>query len=202
MTAYNIKRFLLDIIYPNKCPFCNETIAHNEYYCCLGKLELLKQNDDNIALFEYNEKSSPFVYSIKDGGNGYAISAAAKLIYERLRVEALDLIVCVPTDSKRMRERGYNPPALIAAELSAMTGIPFNSKLLIKTRRTEVQKSLTAIQRRENVKGAFVCNSSCKGKILLVDDVRTTGATLDEVSRVLIESGAEQVITAVIATTV
>jgi len=202
-TKYDAKRFLIDIVYPNKCPFCDSVIAHNGYYCCTGELELLENSktDNTIALFGYNEVSMPFVYSIKGGGNGYAISAAAKLISERI-TQDIDLIACIPTDSARMRERGYNPPALIARELAGITGIARDTKLLIKTRRTQLQKSLTAIERRENMKGVFACNQKCSGNILLIDDVCTTGATLAEAEKVLLESGAGKVYRAVVAMTV
>jgi ComF family protein len=204
--AYHVKRFLTDILYPNKCPFCGEVIAFDEYYCCLGGLDTAEDNLDYIALFEYNDKSSPFVYSIKDGGDGYAISAAAKLISEKVGRDSLgtpiDLITCIPTDSVRMRARGYNPPALIAKELSTISSILVDNFFLIKNKQTKIQKSLSKSERQENLKGAFSINKNrmAPKTILLIDDVRTTGATLEEAAGVLMSAGAERVITAVVAT--
>ena len=216
MKTYKLKRFLLDIVYPNKCPFCNEGIASNQYYCpaCPGSLAMLEEDceplesiTETVAVFEYSDSTSKFVYSIKDGGNGYAISAATKLLYEKMGgksgnlSQSIDLIICVPTDSGRMRERGYNPPALIAKEIARMTGIPCKPKLLIKTRQTEVQKSLSAVERKENLKGVFALRKgkTCPQNVLLVDDVRTTGATLSEAAKVLQSAGAENVYAAVVA---
>ncbi|MCL2755128.1 MAG: double zinc ribbon domain-containing protein [Oscillospiraceae bacterium] len=210
MKLYRLKRFLLDLVYPNRCPFCDEFIAHNAYYCaeCVEQLPLATaQKQGQIAVFEYNEQTSPFVYALKDGGNGYAIAAAAKLLCEGLAESAIadfGLLTCIPTDRSRLRERGYNPPALIARELSAMLRVPCDTGLLLKTRRTDVQKSLSAEQRRENIKGAFEVSPgksfSFKGRrILLIDDVRTTGATLAEAAQVLLTAGASQVFTAVVA---
>jgi ComF family protein len=208
MTVYNIKRFLLDILYPNQCPFCAQVIAYDQYYCCLGDLVVL---EDDYALFEYNETTSQFVYSVKEQGDGYAICAAAKLMCEKfigddtgetgVRSSDIDLITCIPTDSFRMKQRGYNPPALIAREMSAITAIPHDPKLLTKTRRTDVQKSLCAIERQENLIGAFALNKNkvCPQNILVIDDVRTTGATLGEAARVLLAAGAKNVYTFVIA---
>jgi ComF family protein len=204
VTAYGVKRFLLDILYPNKCPFCDEIIAHNEHYCCLGSFELLRHNSDGaIALFEYNDATSLFVRSIKEIGDAYAVSAVAKLISKRLPA-GIDLITCIPSDPSRMRERGYNPPALLASEVSQISGIPCDCKLLIKTRRAQLQKSLSETERRENLRGVFALNKNktVSGNVLLTDDVRTTGTTLLEASQTLLNAGAEKVFTAVIAATV
>jgi len=210
MTVYNAKRFLLDILYPNKCPFCNGGIAFNQYYCpdCPENLGLLTREcevfeniTETFAVFEYSEASSPFVYSIKESGNGCAISAAANLLCEKIGGAELDLITCIPTDSARKRERGYNPPALLAAEISAISGIPHDPKLLVKTRRSEAQKTLTADERRKNLKGVFALNKNrtCPKNILLVDDVCTTGSTLSEAAGILLSCGAENVYAAVVA---
>ncbi|MCL2071400.1 MAG: ComF family protein [Oscillospiraceae bacterium] len=219
MAAYKLGRFLLDVLYPNKCPFCNEVIAYDLYYCadCIHELEQdfaenprelmpIANIAETFAVFEYSAETSPFVYSIKDGGNGYAVSAAAKMLCDMLKDKTgekiqIDLLTCVPTDSSRMRERGYNPPALIASELAAMIGVPFDPRLLIKARRTEIQKSLSEIERRENLRGAFKLNKKRipSKTVLLIDDVRTTGATLSEAAGVLLSSGAEKVYAGVVA---
>jgi predicted amidophosphoribosyltransferase len=72
--------------------------------------------------------------------------------------------------------------------------------MLTKTRRTEVQKSLSAIERRENLSGAFAVSGNVLSKnVLLIDDVRTTGATLSEAGSVLLAAGAENVYAMVVA---
>ncbi|MCL1903803.1 MAG: ComF family protein [Oscillospiraceae bacterium] len=219
MTIYNLKRFLLDIVYPNKCPFCGEIIPFNQFYCrdcpeSLNSFSTQPENEkdklrdnitDTFSIFEYNDVTRGFVHSLKNNSDGYAISAAARLLNERIGAELMiNLITCIPTDSKRMNERGYNPPALIATELAAMRGIPCNTKLLIKTRRTEIQKTLSEEKRRENLRGAFDIRK--KGvhipeRILLTDDVRTTGATLSEAAGCLLSAGAKSVHAAVVADT-
>jgi len=156
-------------------------------------------SENFCAVFEYNEQTSPFVYSLKDSGNGYAICAAASLLAEQVAHLEFDLITCIPSDKARMRERGYNPPALIAREISAILRIPHNVRLLSKARRTDIQKSLTRSERLDNIKGVFSANTTVTGRILLIDDVRTTGATLSEATQVLYSAGASRVFAAAVA---
>ncbi|MCL2634164.1 MAG: double zinc ribbon domain-containing protein [Oscillospiraceae bacterium] len=202
MTAYELKRLALDVLYPNRCPFCNEIITYNAYWCnsCIDNYEFHKNDSDNIAVFEYTEKIKPFIFSIKEGGNGYAVSAAAKLIYDILDIN-IDLITCIPASKHRIKISGYNPPALVAEELGQLMNIPCDVKLLKKIRNTETQKDLTAEERRENLKGAFTVTKNHKiaKNILLIDDVRATGSTLEEAAEILRFAGAEKVYTAVIA---
>lgn len=131
----------------------------------------------------------------------------ARMLSERLReigdVNSFDLIVSVPLHKERQRARGYNQASLIAAELSRETGIPKNTSLLSRVRSTGVQSLLTGSEREKNVKGAFKVSDASKirgRRILLIDDVLTTGSTVDECSRVLKEAGALTVIAAVVAT--
>ncbi|MCL1881917.1 MAG: ComF family protein [Oscillospiraceae bacterium] len=221
LSPYNIKRLLLDIIYPNKCPFCEDIIPYNAYYHseCLTAFSLAPTSNVQefsyisklFAIFQYDDKISPLIYSLKDSGNGYAISAVAQMLCELFRKKItdtgldleFDLITCIPTTKARLRERGYNPPALIAKEMSAIYGIPFEPNLLQKTRHTEIQKSLSRVERLQNLEGAF-CRTigiNSPKRVLLIDDVCTTGATLDEAAKVLLVSGAEKVYAAVVATT-
>ena len=118
MNRYRFGRFLLDIVYPNRCPFCDEVIAHDEYFCtdCPCGLDIFDNEStesETTAVFVYNEKSTPFIGEIKRGGNACAVSAAAKLICERLPRTDFDLITCIPAGKSRLRESGYNPPALM-----------------------------------------------------------------------------------------
>jgi len=200
MTVYGLKRFLTDIVYPNRCPFCGEIIAFDKYYCpdCLDNLDFY--DGPEFIVFEYNGKSKPFINAIKEQGNGCAFAAAAKLIADRIGVHT-DLIVPIPASKARMRLRGYNPPAMVARELSAITGIPYDAKLLIKTRQALVQKELDAKSRRLNLKGAFAVaeNRKIADVVLVTDDVRVTGSTLSEAAEVLLAAGAKQVYTAAVA---
>jgi ComF family protein len=107
-----------------------------------------------------------------------------------------DTIVCVPLYRKKERERTYNQARLLAQGLARTLGVPFLPRALRRIRSTSTQTNLTARQRRENVHNAFRTGKASwiEGRnILLVDDVMTTGATVNECSRVLKKARAASV---------
>jgi ComF family protein len=107
-----------------------------------------------------------------------------------------DLVVPVPLHPKRRRSRGYNQSELLARLLAHRTGIPFINSVLVRTRSTLPQVGLTDTQRRENVRNAFQCINSRQisgRRILLIDDVMTTGATASSASAALKKGGALRV---------
>ncbi len=113
-----------------------------------------------------------------------------------------DLVVPVPLDRARLRERGFNQSELIARFIAKKLQIPLDPTAISRTRRTRAQVDLNAEQRKQNVKGAFVVNSpaSVSGKtVLLVDDVATTTHTGDECARVINDAGARAVFLATVA---
>ncbi|MES3040082.1 MAG: ComF family protein [Pseudomonadota bacterium] len=113
------------------------------------------------------------------------------------------VIVPVPLHPHRLRERGYDQTLLLARELSRLTGIVCNATTLQRLRDTPMQKTLDRDARRENLAGAFGCHEQALAgqRILLIDDVLTTGATLSVLSEVLLKAGAESVHALVIART-
>lgn len=110
---------------------------------------------------------------------------------------AADAVVPVPLDRGRLRERGYNQAELIAKPLARLLGIPFRSYLLVRTRPRPNQLRLTRRERWETVRGAYATHKMAqvdKLRVILVDDVFTTGATLDACSRALKGAGAARVV--------
>jgi ComF family protein len=106
----------------------------------------------------------------------------------------VDCIVPVPLTIKRLRERGFNQSLLIARFVSKETGIPLLMDVLRKKKDTLPQLGLSAKERRLNIKNAFEIVGTIKGlRILLVDDVMTTGATVSECSRQLLKAFAQEV---------
>jgi len=107
-----------------------------------------------------------------------------------------DLIVPVPLHRRRERERGYNQSSLLAGEMGRRTGIPVEAGVLRRTRDTAPQVSLTSPdQRRQNMVGAFECTANVAGvRIMLVDDVATTGSTLSACSMPLVTAGASSIL--------
>jgi ComF family protein len=113
-----------------------------------------------------------------------------------------DYIVPVPLHHLKRAERGYNQSDFIARGIKSIIKIPINAKILIRTRFTESQTNLNMQERNENMKNAFSVKRKklLKGKtILLIDDVITTGATISECGRILLENGAVKVYAASVA---
>ena len=117
-------------------------------------------------------------------------------------VRGADVATCVPLYPKRERERGYNQSALLGGSLARRIGIPFQGRLLWRRRPTASQTRLTAAQRVHNVKGVFMVPWSGRvrgARVLLVDDVMTTGATVNECARTLKAAGAVSVMVLTVA---
>jgi ComF family protein len=104
-----------------------------------------------------------------------------------------DLILPVPLGSQREAQRGYNQSFLLAEALSLKTCIPLDAKCISRRRETRSQVGLSLEERKQNVENAFSASSVKSKKVLLVDDVCTTGATLQSCASSLVSAGAESV---------
>ncbi|NWG02041.1 MAG: ComF family protein [Syntrophaceae bacterium] len=107
-----------------------------------------------------------------------------------------DFLIPVPLHIERLRERGFNQALLLAKEISGRTGIPYRKKMLQKKKSTPPQVNLSGAEREQALRGVFQATEEEEllGKsILLVDDVYTTGATVNECSKVLLKGGAKRV---------
>ena len=117
----------------------------------------------------------------------------------------VDLIVPVPLHPRRLRWRGFNQSLLLAKQVSRRYEVPMDPFVLYRKRETAPQTQLAEGERRKNVRGAFATRPerSLKRKsLLLVDDVYTSGATVNECSRVLLHGGAKEVYVLTLARTV
>jgi len=120
----------------------------------------------------------------------------ARDFFQYWTIDLFDLVIPVPLHPRRLRERGFNQALLLAKELSRRTGIPYRMQVLEKRKPTIPQVSLSGREREKGVKGAFhlMNEREVKGKgVLVVDDVYTTGATVNECARVLLAGGAKRV---------
>ncbi len=120
----------------------------------------------------------------------------ASVFYESWNREAFDLILPVPLHPKRKRERGYNQSELLARALADQIAIPVNCRALIRIRSTLPQIGLSDSRRFENVQKAFRCIDAmiiANKRILLIDDVMTTGATVASAAQALLEAGCFRV---------
>lgn len=127
-------------------------------------------------------------------------SAAIEPIYHSCPA-SIDLMTVVPLSRKRIRERGYNQIAIVAKALQPQIKIPFLPNAIQRTRHTETQVGKSKQERAENVSGAFQANPIVvqDKTVLILDDVYTTGATLNSCSNALRKAGARQVIGITIA---
>ena len=116
-----------------------------------------------------------------------------------------DMVIPVPLHRARERERGFNQSEVLAEGTSRAMGTALTKGILKRRKNTKDQTYLNAQQRAENVNGAFVVSQPekvCGKGVILVDDVMTTGATLNECARMLQEAGAAQVLAATLAVVV
>jgi ComF family protein len=121
----------------------------------------------------------------------------ADLVRQNGEALAADMVVPVPLHRDRERERGYNQADLVAKPLARKLGLPHKAVLLVRTRPRPDKQVLSLEERWESVRGAFATRPDSqvdKARVLLVDDVMTTGATLDACARALLEAGAKSVI--------
>jgi ComF family protein len=119
---------------------------------------------------------------------------ARKAFYQSWDAESIDLLVPVPLHVRRLRERGFNQAYLLARRWTRQEGIPLDGLNLCRHRCTEPQTTLSRADRQKNIRGAFALRypERIQGqKIVLVDDVYTTGATVNECAKVLMDGGAE-----------
>jgi ComF family protein len=106
-----------------------------------------------------------------------------------------DMLIPVPCSAQRLRKRGYNQAALLARKLAQSTQIPVREDLLERTKDTNAMRSMSALERQNNLKKAFhVYGNGVRLKsIMLIDDIYTTGATIDACSGALLGAGAKEV---------
>ena len=104
-----------------------------------------------------------------------------------------DVIIPVPLHKKRLQERGYNQALELARPISKMLDIPINYKLCQRIRNTEHQTIISAQERRKNLRGAFCAVNSVPAHVAIIDDVFTTGSTVNELARCLRTAGAKKI---------
>lgn len=152
------------------------------------------------SALSYDDVSRKLVLNFKYGDQLHAAAAFVPWLKRAgaafLREDAL--LVPVPLHRRRLWQRRYNQSALLAQALSAQTGIACQSDLLVRTRHTPPQKGMNARERRKNVRRAFALRDRCAGMaegraVVLIDDVFTSGATLNECAKILKKAGAESV---------
>ena len=175
------------------CPVCALPLGHG--IRCGRCLAHPPAYDRTVAAFVYAFPLDRLVQSYKYRGRLACADWFARTMLERRDgAPAADAIVAVPLSPSRQRARGFNQALEIARVLSRHTGIPLDGDAIVRMRDTPPQADLPWRDRARNVRDAFACTRSLAGmRMLLVDDVMTTGASLDEVARTLKRAGAAYV---------
>lgn len=156
----------------------------------------------------YDNSSKNLILSFKffdQTENANLLSAMLKIAGKDIFAEGVDLIIPVPLHYTRLLKRKYNQSGLLAQKLSDMTSIPYNNFALIRSRKTKPQVEVSGKERVINVKNAFSVKNQklVKGKrIVLIDDIMTTGSTVKECAIALKKAGAKSVDILTIARTV
>ncbi|MGN1338698.1 MAG: ComF family protein [Oscillospiraceae bacterium] len=214
MRFWELRRAAAAVVFPNRCPFCDELIGITDFWCerCYNRLnffngqeEAPQRLDGFSAVCRYTGRARTAVIRMKRGYYRYPIDAFAVLIAENAHdlITAADLITAVPASKERKNDLGYAQSELIAKMTAEMVRKPFKRVLEVTPEKQE-QKRLTIEQRRENAQKAYLVTGPehVQGKtVLVIDDVCTTGATLDAIADKLRAAGAASVSGAVFAKT-
>ena len=176
-----------------RCPVCANLSAARE--ACGECLAQPPRFSRVTAAVSYRFPVDGAIQRLKYGAHLAAVRPLASLLAEQLAEQpAPDLVLAMPMAPQRLRERGFNHAHELALAVSARLRLTLAPQLCRRVRHAAPQAALPWKERSRNIRGAFACEASLDGaRVAIVDDVVTTGATLNELAGVLLERGAAQV---------
>ena len=215
MKKFSFLSDLFNLMYPDLCIVCGENLMKNEHYICLSCLyKIPKTNYHNLndnpiekrfwgkvpiirgTAFFFFQKGSPFqklLHSLKYKGNkeiGRVLGKYAAVdLLESSDFASVDIIIPVPLHPKKFQKRGYNQSEWICMGLSEILEKPMDTSTLIRTSENTTQTKKTVFERYKNTEGIFELSNNTTlimKHVLLVDDVLTTGSTLEACVRALL----------------
>lgn len=214
MAAAGVRELLHGVfacLSPLRCPGCDGLVEELSGFCpaCAPLIEpaprAIRPPAQAAAAHLYAGPLADAIARLKYGGRtdqGPALGellAAAALSY----AGQVDCVVPLPLHPRRLRERGFNQSALLGAGVARALGLPLHVALLRRVRDTAAQAGLTRELRASNVRGAFLAPADAfvhrQPRVLLIDDVRTTGATLAAAADALRAAGCPEVVTLALA---
>lgn len=190
------------------CLRCGSTIISEEEQYCDLCLKRKRTFDGGFPVFNYVPPVSDSIvrmkYHDRQEYSAFYAEEIVKKFGERILSLRTDIILPVPIHKEKYKTRGYNQAGLIAREVSSRLGVPYSEKILVRNMNTEPQKELGEIERERNLRLAFEVNEEELRKksislgrelrtVLLVDDIYTTGATIEACTQVLGSAGIEKV---------
>ncbi len=209
----------LGVLFPSLCVLCTSPVDGGKAVCstCTGTLapSRLGQWLDNAAVTEgldgiwsafwFDEAMQRLIHLLKYEGHSRIGQCLAEVVYSQLEKEIpwshFDGLVALPLHRIKRRERGYNQSAILTRTLASLTGLPELKQLVVRHRWTRSQTGLSIQERQQNVADCFRATAAgADRKVLLVDDVLTTGATTSACARVLKAAGFGEVSALTVAT--
>lgn len=185
-------------ISPPYCPKCGRSLGDTEEEFCADCLKKKHRYIQGTALYEYGDVADSLYRFKYRSRSEYALFFGKELAEKKgawLRAVNPDALVPVPIHGSRKRKRGYNQAQLIADELARYIKIPVENQLVVRTRKTMPQRKLSDRQRQNNLKKSFkiLQNDVKLNTIVIVDDIYTTGSTIDAIAQVLTEAGVKKI---------
>ena len=204
---------IIDLIYPPTCGICGK--LNQNSLCKKCEIELKKQAvfgidnykkncetffDEHLYIFMYNGIIRMLILNYKFNDKSYLYKTFVKFLLKNNKfveiIKSYDIIMPVPLNQKRKRKRGYNQSDLIAMEISNFLQIKLEKNNLEKVQNIVAQSTLNKVQRSQNIKGVYRIKNKQNlknKKVLVIDDIYTTGSTINECSKIVKEAGAKNI---------
>ncbi|MBE6836602.1 MAG: ComF family protein [Ruminococcus sp.] len=221
------KRFWLDLLAPNRCAFCDEIISYDKLCCddCENSIPYIDRKlcdkcgkascfcDENISydscvsvVWYDNSMVAPVVRFKTKMPDNFSDFFSMKIVdlLKSKNLTQFDLVTCTPIGKSAYKDKGFNHASVLGKCVAENLNLPFDDRILYKNKNVSVQHTLSYDERIKNASKSFSFNSKkdVKGmKILLCDDIITTGSTLNACAKLLKDNGAELVVCAVACNT-
>ncbi len=196
---------LIDLVAPWTCPGCDAVHSPGVEGFCEVCSPLLEPIERGAAAFEYGGPMADAIRRLKYANRPDLAGPLGRMLAEAGAhfSGCVDAVVPVPLHARRRRERGFDQAALLAKPVARLLDVPLRVRGLVRLRHTPPQAERTLTDRLSNMQGAFTARRwVADQRILLIDDVQTTGATLSSAKHALNEAGAAEVYTLALAATV
>ncbi len=187
----------IDILNLRGCNFCGRPLLKEKKFCS-HCTELATSTDGIYTAAYYKDNIKDIIKAFKYGGKKYLVNYLGELIFglyrEFLPDAVIDRLIYMPMHRVKKRSRGYNQAELLSDYLSGKTGIKKTGRYLKRVKNTAPQYNLSRKERLENLSEAFKASKKAREKnIILIDDVATTGATIQSAARELKKKGASRI---------
>lgn len=181
------------------CMKCGKPLVHSEREYCEDCSTNKRYFSEGRAVFLYDDVMKKSIYQFKYGGRQEYADFYAKEIEKsqgrKIKSWHADALIPIPLHKDRKKKRGYNQAALIAKQLGKSIELPVIEDLLTRERKTVPQKNLSAKERENNLKKAFKIgrNDVKLNSVILIDDIYTTGSTINAAAQCLLEAGVGKI---------